>query len=221
MSVKVIILSASADNLARCVESLKVHEPSMAATDIIVVDDGARAGAPDLPVTWLTGDKPFVFARNVNIGLRMTAPFDVILLNDDARLTTPQGLTLLHQQTIGHDGVGVASPAISGDVCNPRQRRHWPERWRDVPTMLAFVCVCISRATINKVGLLDEQFVHYGYDDNDYSRRVLAAGMTLAVWDECIVAHDGKSSYRQQAGWEKLMAQNKALFDAKWKGDKT
>lgn len=217
MTPKIIILSADADNLRRCVGSLVEHEPDLTAADIIVIDDGARAGEPDLPVTWLSGEVPFVFARNVNLGIQAAAPCDVILLNDDAHLMTPAGLTLLHLQTIGHEGIGAASPAITGNVCNPRQRRHWPERWRVESQMLAFVCVCIPRATIDTVGLLDEQFVHYGFDDNDYSRRILDAGLGLAVWDECIVAHDGKSSYRQQEGWEKQMAQNKALYEAKWR----
>ena len=90
MNWHVVILSAQASNLVPCAESLLSNEPNLPRERIIVVDDGARAeAAAKLPgVRWVKGRKPFIYARNANIGLR-TAGTDAILLNDDARLITP------------------------------------------------------------------------------------------------------------------------------------
>ena len=43
------------------------------------------------------------------------------------------------------------------------------------------VCVLIRREVIEKVGMLDERYAGYGYDDVDYCRRVFNAGYQFAV----------------------------------------
>ena len=48
---------------------------------------------------------------------------------------------------------------------------------RDEPRTVAFVCVLIPRRTIERIGLLDERFCFYGFDDNDYCRRARIAGL--------------------------------------------
>jgi len=49
---------------------------------------GAEASLP--AVRWVTGITPFIFARNVNLGIA-AAWRNVVLLNDDACLITPRG----------------------------------------------------------------------------------------------------------------------------------
>src|SRR4051812_41521468 len=122
MTFKVVILSARASNLVPCVQSLLANEPELPPEHVVVVDDGARSeAAPQLaPVRWLDGPRPFVFARNANLGIR-AADSDVVLLNDDARLLTPYGFTLLTQQMQGQQTIGVCSAGIQGVVGNPRQ----------------------------------------------------------------------------------------------------
>jgi len=65
MNFSVVIPSRNPANLIPCVRSLLTAEPAMAPEQIIVVDDGARAGAEaSLPaVRWVTGITPFIFAR--------------------------------------------------------------------------------------------------------------------------------------------------------------
>ena len=148
-------------------------------------------GAPRYVVSTKYGKAPapFVFARNANIGLR--ACFDdhpyAILLNDDALLETPNGFRQLVDDSQGY---GLISAAIRGGVGNVNQltRSNGP-RIRIEPRHLCFIAVCIPRSTWNVVGELDERFVDYGYEDNDYSLRVRQAGMTLAVSENCVVEH--------------------------------
>src|ERR1035441_10671726 len=83
----IVIPSRKAENLVPCVQAVLKCEPDLDPSRIIVIDDGARPDAEGaLPgVTWIAGVKPFIFARNVNLGI-VSVDHDVILLNDDALL---------------------------------------------------------------------------------------------------------------------------------------
>ncbi len=215
----VVILSRNGDNLRACVQSILDNQAGCEPADIIVVDDGARASAPDSPVTWIDGQTPFVFARNANIGIQ-AAERDCILMNDDARLMTPQGFTDMARAAGMQPTIGLCSAAISGIVCNPMQRRHWPPRLRVIPIMVAFIAVYIPWAIYQAIGPLDERYVGYGYDDNDYCRRITAAGLLLATWDGCLVDHSGQlpSSFRTRPDINALYAMNRELYQKKWEG---
>lgn len=219
MTFKVIIPSARAANLVPCVQSLLENEPALPAQDIIAVDDGARREAETfLPaIDWVTGVKPFVFSRNVNLGIR-EAGTDVILLNDDARLVTPRGLTLLADAVRGLPDVGICSPGIRGLVANPNQLATGRAEVREEQRMLAFVCVYLPKSAYDAVGPLDERFVGYGFDDNDYCTRVLAAGLRLVIWDGCVVDHSGElaSTFRTRPDIDALFAFNRRRFEEKW-----
>jgi GT2 family glycosyltransferase len=219
---KVVILSASASNLVRCVRSVLANEPQLPPDHIIVVDDGARSEAESqLPsVHWVPGVKPFVYARNANIGI-CEAGTDVILLEDDAQLLTPSGFTLLSQQFETHPHLGICSAGIRGAIGNPRQIASQPSQFRPAGEMLAFVCVYIPKLVYDQVGPLDERFVGYGFQDNDYCARVQAAGCGLGIWDGCVVDHSDEmsSTFRTRPDLWDLFTQNRLLFQMKWGKD--
>jgi hypothetical protein len=89
--------------------------------------------------------------------------------------------------------------------------------------MMGFVCVYIPRTVIDRVGLLDERYVGYGYDDDDYCKRVRDAGLKLAVSGKCIVEHASlPSTFRSgqevsQERFSEMFALNRRLFEEKWK----
>lgn len=220
MTYKVVILSARASNLVPCVQSVLAHEPDLPPRDIIVVDDGARAEAePLLPgVRWITGVKPFVFARNANIGIAEAAS-DVILLNDDARLVTERGFSMLVEQARLRANLALCSAGIRGAVGNQRQIASGKSTFRSEDRTLAFVCVYIPQWAFEKLGPLDERFTGYGFEDNDYCARARAAGLELGIWDGCIVDHTGElsSTFRTRSDLSKLFNQNRRLFAEKWR----
>ena len=86
--------------------------------------------------------------------------------------------------------------------------------------MVCFVCVYIPRSTIDSVGLLDERFVGYGLDDDDYSLRVRDAGLKIGIFDRCFVDHGSlTSSYRgpdNNRGKGGDYRPNMKLFIEKW-----
>jgi GT2 family glycosyltransferase len=219
MSFRIVIPSATAGNLITCVESIIVRDPSVPASAIIVVDDGARSDVEIVfpQLTWVTGEKPFIFARNVNLGIVAAGNADVIVLNDDARLVTPNGFTLLSDQMRDHQDVGVCSAGIRGVVSNGHQLTRQQSSFRHESQRLAFVCVYITRPVINRVGLLDERFIGYGYEDYDYCRRVQMAGLGLAIWDGCVVDHSvSPSTYRSHHNWPDMEKLNHGLYCEKW-----
>src|SRR5690348_1137632 len=191
----IVIPSANHENLIACVSAIVQNEPQLPTERIIVVDDGARAKAEArLPkLTWVKGKKPFIFARNVNLGIA-AANSNVLLLNDDAILQTAGGFT-----TLSKVGKGIVSAGIKGMVGNKNQltigRGLRPEK-----SMLCFMAVFIPKSVQDKIGLLDERFTGYGFEDNDYSARAREAGFTLSVFDGCVVEHESvPSTYRSKA----------------------
>jgi len=216
---KIIILSARAPNLVPCVQSILKHEPALPAEHIIVVDDGARreAEAKLPPLHWVPGVKPFIYARNANLGIR-AAGTDVILLNDDARLLTPGGFTKLAQFVREQSRLGVCSAGIRGVAGNPQQISSRQGRFRLESKTLAFICVYIPQVVYERVGWLDEQFNGYGFEDNDYCARLLAADWQLGIWESCEVDHAGElpSTFRTRSDIYTLLQHNRRLFRAKW-----
>jgi len=222
MSFRVVILSSRATNLVPCVRALLECEPTLQPADVIVVDDGARASAEaGLPsVEWVTGITPFIFARNANLGIS-AAGTDVILVNDDARLITPQGFSLLCSEMKKHPDVGICSAGIRGAVGNPRQIATRAPHFRYETRAIAFVCANIPWSTYVHVGPFDERFSGYGFEDNDYCTRVLAARRKIGIWDGCVVDHTGElpSTFRTRADLMALFERNRQLYRSKWGRD--
>lgn len=211
-SYTIIIPSAKAANVARCVAAIREHR-SLAR--IIVVADGIPAAErPALPgVEWIEGAKPFCFARNVNLGIRAAGTDDVILCNDDALLRTRGGFNLLRQSAARF---GIVSPSISGRCVNPRQQLTTLDDLRE-PQMLAFVCVYLRRATIDRIGLLDEQFTVGTWEDNDYCRRALAAGLSLGICGACRMHHGAEhATLSARDDYPEILAANEKLYVEKW-----
>jgi GT2 family glycosyltransferase len=67
------------------------------------------------------------------------------------------------------------------------------------------------------VGLLDERFVGYGFDDDDYSLRVRLAGLLVGIHDGCYCDHGSlKSSYRGEPKTAANLVENGRIFRQKW-----
>ena len=221
MNFSVVVLSSNAGNLIACVRSVLAAEPELPPENIIVVDDGARAAAEaSLPgVRWITGITPFVFARNANLGISL-ARTDIVLMNDDASLLTPNGFSRLAAEMQRHPEVGVCSAGIRGAVGNPRQVATSKPGFRHEQRGIAFVCVYLPWSVYVSVGPLDERFVGYGFEDNDYCARVLGAGYKIGIWDGCVVDHaERPSTFRSRADIMALMDQNRQLYRSKWGRD--
>lgn len=244
--LSVIIPSKTTSNLIPCLDALAKHEPHLEAIvvdDGLAFEDtkehGSQRGWMDNELSTkmvrvIPGVKPFCFARNCNIGIHAAGDDDVVLLNDDALLETPGGFTEMQRLAEKWGDVGLIS-AATNVAGNPEQyprtdqegalrflRRRTPGN--SFPTV-AFVCVLIPRSTINIVGLLDERFGGigldgkpiYGYDDNDYCRRLELAGLRIGVHDGCFVDHSKlKSSFRGEPRAAGAIDEGRRIYMEKW-----
>lgn len=212
----VVIPSATASNLIPCVDSILKMEPDLKPSQIIVVDDGAKYGAEHIlpkEVRWVDGKKPFVFSRNCNIGFDVAGEDDVILCNDDIVLKSQGGFTQLVRAAANY---GISS-AVTNSAGNPNQRPQSGKGGiRFDPRVLAFVCVCIPRVVYEAIGRLDERFIAYGSDDNDYCRRAVLAGYKLCIVDGCYVDHMTLTSTYRGKNKPGDISAGQAIFKEKW-----
>lgn len=232
MTYSVVIPSKNIANLAACVGRLR--EMGETAARVIVVGDELactvaeyfavfrKLGACD----FVEGEVPFIFARNVNIGIRAAGVDDIVCMNDDALLETPNGLARLSQDAAEHPEYGVIAASV--DSCGTLNQIHCSVKSgiRDEKVMLAFICVYIPRRTIDQIGLLDERFGvnaggpgkrGYGLEDDDYCWRVREAGMKLSVDNDVVVNHTTlPSTFRHDKAHPADVFAHEALFEKKW-----
>jgi len=221
MNFHIVILSKSPGNFIACLKGLFLRQSALDPSQIIVVDDGLGEGARKLfpKVRYLDPPKPFIFSRNVNLAAK-AAESDIMLIGDDVVLESPDGLSSLSKAVRIREDIGVCSPAIIGTAHPHQAHQRTPQSLRVVDKNLAFVSVYIKRSTFATVGYMDESFVGYGYDDDDYCVRVRNAGLHTAVYDNCIVTHRIEMSCFRKINNEKFMQMyrdNEKLYREKWK----
>ena len=221
MNWKVVIPSNDAGRLRIAVNSILAAHPGLDPQRIIIVDDGAKAGwlPADPPVAWALGVKPFIYARNVNIGIDAAKDAKgLVIMGDDCKVVTPHAFDMLEFIAM-KPGVGIVSAAIDGPVGNHQQRFRNDPVTIETPNPIAYVCVYLPRHVWEKIGRLDERFAGYGCEDHDYNNRIKAARLKFMVDHRVVVAHNGPgqpSAWRTKPDIGALHAQNKKLLAEKW-----
>jgi GT2 family glycosyltransferase len=197
------------------VGSIQRAHPQLDTRKVIVVDDGVSDRNHFPVMTWIQGIKPFIYARNVNLGIKATED-DIVIMGDDVLVKTPRAFDLLSE----HDAA-IVSPSIDGPVGNIEQSNLGNETVRESTIELAFICVYITREWWDRIGPLDEDFRYYGGEDVDWCWRALDAGGRLLIDGRVVVQHNAPgmpSAYRSQRGLKKLNDAAIDLLDKKWPG---
>lgn len=208
-----VIPSGNQENLNSCLDSVFTNESLLPPSNIFVVTDG-DIHAKDVNV--IKGERPFIFSRNVNFGLLVarSSHNNLVVMSDDAILKTPNGLSMLESS----DGYSIVSPGIDGECGNHNQVNQGRSGIVPETKVLCFICVLIKHEAIRKVGLMDERFIGYGYDDVDYSRRTLQQGLKMGVMDAVKIVHKGHSVFRNQTNFADLSEMNRKIYLDKWSG---
>lgn len=211
--LSIVIPSKTLSNLTACVAAIREAGETCR---IVVVDDSETGFPPMEGVEFVKGKRPFSFSANVNAGINATGADDVVILNDDAILKTERGFTRLKQAADANPEFGVIA-STTNVVGNRNQLPHNTGELREEPRCLCFVCVLVPRRTIEKVGLLDEDFTSYACQDDDYSLRVRRDGMKLGILDSCYVDHGSLvSTFRGPGGPGAPLAPGIEIFTKKW-----
>jgi GT2 family glycosyltransferase/tetratricopeptide (TPR) repeat protein len=219
----------------RCIDSLRLRtdEP----VELICVDNGSTDGTLDY-LRSLDGVQVIANAENkgfpagMNQGIRAAHGDQILLLNNDTILTTgwlTRMLAALHSAPdIGI--VGPASNNVSGVQQVPVTYSSETEidgfawgwgkvhdrRWHTVDRLVGF-CFLFRRELVERIGLLDEQFGIGCFEDDDYSRRAMAAGYRLLFAQDAFVHHVGSQTFREsRADLAAILRENGDKFAAKW-----
>jgi GT2 family glycosyltransferase len=208
----VVILSCFPDVTRPFIDSIRATHIKM--PPVVVVRDENNANYGD-GINVVDGVKPFIYARNSNIGIRYFGNLDIFLCNDDLTCVEDNFFHKLYKSAYRHPQCGIMSPLIKGGVGKDVQSYHHsrilPKEVVDAE-VLCFPCVLIKRQVINKIGFLDEGFVGYGYDDVDYSIRTRRAGFDLLVDRFFCIVH-GNGGKKKECGVNYAVTYRKKNMD--------
>jgi GT2 family glycosyltransferase/glycosyltransferase involved in cell wall biosynthesis len=173
------------------------------------------------------------FARANNQALAESRGRHLVLLNNDT--VVPLGwlgrlIQHLRDPTIGLVGpvtnfVGneakVEVPYSTWDEMErfaAERARRFEDHVADID-MLAMYCVAMRRDTYEHVGPLDERFKVGMFEDDDYSRRVRAAGRRVVCAADVFVHHVGQAAFRtliRNREYDALFEYNRRAYEQKW-----
>ena len=221
----IVTLTGFADIFEQFKESVEKYEPE--SERIVVTSRGLRLRLTGWQWRAVRGLEPFVFARNANIGIREAEHRDVFLVNDDVQFLRSGSLANLQKIAYSCPHIGILSPQFQGRVGSAMQRVTYPIAGTVAYSgeRLCFTGVYLKCSVLDQIGELDERFFGYGGDDDDYSWRVQAAGLKLAVTPSVVMQHGFKdllattSFERTNArDFRVITEQSTALLREKWPG---
>lgn len=199
MAYSVVIPNKYEDVIQPLVDSIKEFEPQ--ANVIIVADNHTRNyGFNAVYLTY----PDFIFSRSANAGILAAGSDDIILVNDDVRLLEPT-FDKLQEIANSDPSIGILSPLVDGgcgsvfmlpykvnELWNGQRVMYRPGTACDY---LSFVCVYLKRALLNDIGLMDENFIHYGRDDADMCIRAVRANWKIAITRDLTVRHGSGGNF--------------------------
>lgn len=228
-----------------CIASIEEHTPG--PYELVLVDNGSTDGTRAFferkkrhgAKTVYNGHN-LGYSSGVNQGLRVSQGDRIVLLNNDT-LVTEGWLSRLAAPvkakpiTGGEAPVGIVGP-ITNRVRPGAQYfgEHYSTR-RGLALWARFVarmntgnvvpvdsvvgmCMLITRACFERVGLFDERFGIGNFEDDDYCRRARALGFEVAIATDCWIHHEGSVTFRAAGiDYNSLIARNRRLLEEKWK----
>jgi hypothetical protein len=168
--------------------------------------------------TRVEGIKPFIYARNANLGLTQAFKLTdkAILMNDDAVLQSRGGFTVLSHRSFANQEYGILS-AATNSAGNVNMFPCGSDGIRREKVTICFICCLISKRVWDRVGPLDEAYcVDYGVEDGDYCYRARAAGFQARDRGSVLCGSHVtlKSTYRGNG--HRSYEGNKKVFEEKW-----
>ena len=228
----VIVTYNSEEWISKCLDSLL---PTLGKDDeVIVVDNASKDKTVNVvkkhrQVKLIASSENLGYSKAANEGIRASHGEFVTLLNPDTEVSAGWLDTLASKLT---DGVGAVGP-VSDNIGGAQFVGHYvrpgvaisalPEvvkagyDSKTVETKLIMgMCLMVSRATLNEVGLLDED-LFLGADDLEFSWRLKNLGYKLLVVLDVFVHHAGQKSFatREHSEVTELVATSDAALTRK------
>jgi GT2 family glycosyltransferase len=228
MKASVIVLSWNGmEYLEDCLDALLAQE--YADFEVIVVDNGSTDGSADFvaerypQVRLIRNERNLGFAAGNNIGMRAATGDVLVLLNQDTEVHPGWLAALVETASDPHIGlVGCKLLYPDGTIQHAGGRildargsaRHIGlgeadagqyDAVRDVDFVTG-AALALTRATLTRIGPLDEGFTPAYYEDTDWCYRARAAGLRVVYYPQAVVTHyesvsSETESYTHQANF--------------------
>jgi GT2 family glycosyltransferase len=224
----------------RCLDSLfKSHLPKNCK--IIVVDNGSTDGTVEylkgLPkVKLIQNAENLGYSKAVNIGIKSSLEgSDIVLLNNDVELIEKDWLVKLancvryHEEygvigvkilqenlTLQHCGAYLPSDTLWGQQLGGGEVDVNQYSGLVECESVVFACAYIPCRTIEKVGLLSEDFFAY-FEDTDYCTRAHYAGFKIGMLGDVRVLHSENTSTKiNKVSHNQIFNESMETFKKKW-----
>ena len=211
--------------------------------EVILVDNGSEQAESKIVTDWITNynlgqtiyyrnEENIGFGAGNNVGLNLATGEFIVVLNNDTEVT-PGWIWRALKHFSANPKLGLLGPSTNN--CGNEARiklRNETGIWLQevVPRFglralkainsnsLAFFCVFIPRSVLDEVGLISEEFGKGYFEDDDYCRRVEAAGYEISIARDIFVYHQMSASFDLLGDLAKteLFKKNKAIYESKW-----
>ncbi|HVN84447.1 MAG TPA: glycosyltransferase [Candidatus Binatia bacterium] len=206
----------------KCLASILQH--SDLPFEIICVDNGSTDHSSDmargLGCRVIRNEENLGCARAWNQGIRAAVAPLIIVMNNDIVVTSGwlSGLVDFRRRC----GAAVVSPVVINGECDydlETYRRDYTRKFaaRSRPGWAA-MCFLTSADTFASVGLFDEQFLGFGFEDEDWDIRLGRARIPTAITGSVLIHHFHQITTKNLAGdkWKKVKNPNKTVLENKW-----
>ncbi len=210
-----------------CLESVVAH-PQRHPYRLVIIDDASpdpgmipmleAFAAAHRQVELLHNPTNLGFVGTVNRGMSLHPDRDVVLLNSDTEVANDWLDRLLQAAASNPDAATITPFSNNATICSFPRFCHYsplPEHWSlaeldrlfaernggkviDIPTGVGF-CMYVRRASLDAIGLFDEQRFGRGYgEENDFCRRAAKAGWRNLLCCDTFVYHHGGISFSSE-----------------------
>lgn len=210
--------------MARAIRAIREAHFGRLRAVIVAGNEATAAAAQADGMEAVLNPGTFVMSKAWNLGLKAVKTKYVFLVEDDTRLLTPFGIDELVRLSAELKDQGVVAPALLGSCLGHKvfeARATW-ELMAIKPQDFTLVAALVPMSVVEKVGLFDESFTGYGYDDNDFALRVDLGGMKVRVYQRVLVDHESYlSAYRENVKKQgiklgRMAFENRVKFVAKY-----
>ncbi|CAB5714452.1 Poly-beta-1,6-N-acetyl-D-glucosamine synthase [Delftia tsuruhatensis] len=238
----IVIVSYNNSDLTRqCIESI-VTRTTYPHYEVIVVDNASQDDTCDMLLAMqrhipnlklILNDENRGFAAANNQGIAQAEGAYVVLLNNDTVVTNDWLEAMLRH--LRDSRIGLVGPVtnsvgneakIAVDYTNLEQMHEFAARHTvanaghhfDI-SVLAMFCVAMRREVFEEIGALDEGFGIGMFEDDDYCRRLQAAGYRTVCAEDSFVHHYGQASFKKlidSGEYQVIWERNQAYFESKW-----
>ncbi len=238
-SIIILVLNQRA-HTEKCLASIAAHTPL--PHEIIIVDNGSTDDTPELLKSWQASHANCIVIRNEsnrgfaggnNQGLAVARGKYALLLNNDTVVTAGwlEAMLAVYARHPETGLVGPVSNRVSGPQLVPEATytnllempafaaRHAQANAGQSFEVLRAVgfCLLATRAVINQLGGLDENFGSGNFEDDDFCLRARFAGFRIRVARDSFVHHTGSQTFAgEKIDYRLSMRHNWDIFRAKW-----